>query len=365
MSSTKQNENRRKPLEQSDPAILERSQTAAEKSFSPNSLNKDAIERELVQDKYRELVLQLGLYFGLGLLIFVFSLASPYFFTSRNLQNILLQVSVIGMIALGQTYVILSGGIDLSVGSMVGLTGVAAGFVALYPTTGAILPILAAVAVGALFGATNGALISFFKLPPFIVTLASFSAIRGLALIATGTQNLYGFNKAFKFIGAGNLGGIPIIVLIFLSLSLGAYLLQQHTKIVRHVYAIGGNRRAAAFFGVSIRRVEVILYAMSGAVAGLAGASLTARVASAEPNSGIGFELTAIAAVIIGGTSLTGGEGGVERTFVGVLILGVINNGLNLLSVPSYYQQVISAFIIVIAVIVDQWAKKRSDSDFV
>jgi ribose/xylose/arabinose/galactoside ABC-type transport system permease subunit len=356
MAEAKQNDSRQGSLEEGNRDVPHERANANEQ---PGGL------RDIVQDqrefRYRELVLQLGLYFALVVLVIIFSSATPYFFTPRNLQNILLQVSVIGMTAVAQTFVIISGGIDLSVGSMIGLTGVATGFVALNPHSGAILPFCAAVAVGGLMGTVNGFLISYFKIPPFIVTLASFSAIRGLALIATGTQNLYGFNKDFKFVGAGNLGGIPIIVLIFLSLSVVAYLLQQHTKFARHVYAIGGDRKAAAFFGVSIRRVEVVLYAISGAVAGLSGAALTARVVSAEPNSGMGFELTAIAAVIIGGTSLSGGEGGVERTFVGVLILGVISNGLNLLAVPSYYQQVISAFIIVLAVIVDQWAKKRTD----
>ncbi len=309
---------------------------------------------------YREMILQLGLYGALLLLIVFFSWASPYFFTLNNLRNILLQVGVVGMIAIGQTFIIIAGGIDLSVGSIIGLAGVAAGFVALNPHTAAFLPVLAAIAVGSGVGCMNGYLINTFSIPSFIVTLASLSAVRGLALIVTGTQNLYGFNAAFKYLGAGSLAGLPIIVWLFLLVFAAAYLFQVHAPFARHVYAVGGDRRASALFGVSIRRVELVLFTLSGAIAGLAGAVLAARVASAEPNAGMGFELTAIAAVIVGGTSLTGGEGGVERTFVGVLILGVIGNGLNLLNVPSYYQQVIYGFIIVAAVIVDQWAKRRS-----
>ena len=308
----------------------------------------------------REVAFQLALYIVLVALIAFFSWASPYFFQPNNLRNILLQVGVVGMIAVGQTFVIIAGGIDLSVGSMIGVTGVAAGLVALHPGGGALLPILAAVATGGFFGFVNGAVTSFFNIPSFITTLASLSMLRGLALIITDTQNLYGFNGAFKYVGAGSIAGLPIIVWLFLLLLVVAYIFQQHSPFARHMYAVGGDRRSAALFGISIRRVEVILFALSGSIAGLAGAVLAARVASAEPNAGIGFELTSIAAVIIGGTSLTGGEGGVQRTFVGVLILGVINNGLNLLAVPSYYQQVVAGFVIVLAVILDQWATRRT-----
>jgi len=313
------------------------------------------------EHRYRETILQLGLYGALLILIGFFSVCSPYFFTVTNAENILLQANIVGMVAIAQTFVIVSGGIDLSVGSMIGLTGVTAGFVALRPDTGPILPFFAAITMGALAGAVNGGLIAMFRIPPFIVTLASLYAARGLALILTNTQNLYGFNPGFKFVGAGRIAGFPIIILIFISLSVIAYVLQEHTRFARHVYAIGGGRRAAEFFGVSVRRVELILYAVSGAVAGLAGAALAARVASAEPTAGIGFELTAIAAVIIGGTSLSGGEGGVQRSIVGMLILAIISNGLNLMAVPSYYQQVISAAVIVVAVVADQWSKARAE----
>jgi ribose/xylose/arabinose/galactoside ABC-type transport system permease subunit len=308
---------------------------------------------------YRELVLQLGLYATLAVLIAFFTVVSPYFFTASNLRNILLQVGVVGIIAIGQTFVILTGGIDLSVGAIVGFAGVMGGFVALYPDTGALLPIITAVAAGAMVGFVNGYLVNTFTIPSFIVTLATLSAVRGLALIATDTQNLYGFNDAFKGVGSGSLIGLPIIVWLFLLVFVLAYVFQTHTRFARHVYAVGGDRRAAALFGVSIRKVELALFTLSGAIAGLAGAVLAARVASAEPNAGMGFELTSIAAAIIGGTSLTGGEGGVERTFVGLLIIGVISNGLNLLNVPSYYQQVIYGIIILVAVIMDQWAKRR------
>jgi ribose/xylose/arabinose/galactoside ABC-type transport system permease subunit len=308
----------------------------------------------------REVAFQLALYVVLVALIGFFSWASPYFFQPNNLRNILLQVGVVGMIAVGQTFIIITGGIDLSVGSMIGVTGVVAGLVALHPDGGAFLPILAAIATGGVFGFVNGAVTSFFNIPSFITTLASLSMLRGLALIITDTQNLYGFNDAFKYVGAGSIAGLPIIVWLFLLLLVAAYIFQQHSPFARHMYAIGGDRRAAALFGISIRRVEIVLFALSGAIAGLSGAVLAARVASAEPNAGIGFELTSIAAVIIGGTSLSGGEGGVQRTFVGVLILGVINNGLNLLAVPSYYQQVVAGIVIVLAVILDQWAKRQA-----
>lgn len=310
--------------------------------------------------QFRDVAFQLALYVVLIALICFFAWATPYFFTAQNLRNILLQISVVGMVAIGQTFVILSGGIDLSVGSMIGLTGVMAGLVALNPEAGAFLPIFVAILVGGFFGSINGVVTAFFNIPSFITTLAGLSVFRGLALIITDTQNLYGFNPAFKFVGSGSFIGLPIIVWLFLILLVAAYIFQQHAPFARHVYAVGGDRKAAALFGISIRRVEVVLFCISGAIAGFAGAVLAARVASAEPNAGMGFELTSIAAVIIGGTSLMGGEGGVQRTFVGVLILGVIGNGLNLLAVPSYYQQVIAGFVIVLAVILDQWAKRRA-----
>ncbi len=305
----------------------------------------------------RDILVQLALYAVLAGLVAFFGVTTPYFFSSVNLVNILVQVSVVGMLAVGETFVILSAGIDLSVGSVVALTGCVAGFVAIKPT-GFVLPVLAAVAVGAAVGMVNGFFVSYARIPAFIVTLAALSVVRGVAYIITNTQTLFGFNNDFLSLGSGSLLGVPFLVWILVVVIALAFLVQRYTPFGRHVLAIGGNRVAAALFRVPVHRTELSIYILSGAIAGLAGALLASRIAAGEPGIAIGYELQAIAPVIIGGTSLFGGEGGVERTVVGILILGVIDNGMNLMGIPSYYQLVLTGAVVVGAVLLDRAAKR-------
>jgi ribose/xylose/arabinose/galactoside ABC-type transport system permease subunit len=301
---------------------------------------------------------QLALYGVLVCLLGFFGFTTPYFFTTLNFTNILLQVSVLGMLAVGQTFVIVSAGIDLSVGSVVALTGCVAGYVAMRPT-GLVAPIVAAVAVGAAVGFVNGFFVSYTRIPPFIVTLATLSAVRGVAYIITNTETLFGFNQSFLSLGSGSILGLPNLVWILIVVILVAYLVQRYTVFGRRVLAVGGNRAAAELFRVPVHRTELAIYMLSGAIAGLAGAALASRIAAGEPGIAIGYELLSIAPVIIGGTSLFGGEGGVERTIVGILILGVIDNGMNLMGIPSYYQLVLTAIVVVGAVLLDRVARRR------
>ena len=309
----------------------------------------------------RDILFQLALYGALVVIVAFFAITTPYFFTTLNAVNILVQVSVVGMLAVGETFVILSAGIDLSVGSVVALTGCVAGFVAIKPT-GFVLPVVAAVAVGAVVGLVNGFFVSYARIPAFIVTLASLSVVRGIAYMITNTQTLYGFNNSFLALGTGSIFGMPFLVWILLLVIVAAFLVQRYTPFGRHVLAVGGNRVAAQLFRVAVHRTELLIYIFSGAIAGLAGAALAARIGAGEPGIAIGYELNAIAPVIIGGTSSFGGEGGVERTVVGILILGVIGNGMNLMGIASYYQLVLTGAIVVAAVLLDRAAKRRTAS---
>jgi ribose/xylose/arabinose/galactoside ABC-type transport system permease subunit len=303
------------------------------------------------------LILQYSLWFILILLIVVFSLLSPTFLTALNVVNILTQVAITGMIAIGMTYVILSQGIDLSVGSIIGLGGVISALLARLQI-GVFIPLLLTIALGAFIGfAFNGFFIAKLKLAPFIVTLGSMSIARGLALIISKTQAVYGLDKRFLFIGSGNIAGIPLPAICFILLVAVAYFLEKNIPFFRHIYAVGDNETAAKLAGVSVQRVRFAVYTISGAVSGMAAAFLTARVAAAEAATGSGYELTAIGAVVIGGTSLNGGKGSVLFTLVGVLILGVLDNGFNMMNVTSYYQQVVKGIFIVLAVLLDRYRK--------
>ena len=300
-------------------------------------------------------VLQYSLWFILVLLIGIFAILSPNFLTPLNVINILTQVSITGLISIGMTYVILAQGIDLSVGSIIGLAGVVAALLARMQM-GGIIPLLAAVAVGGVIGFFfNGFFIAKMRLAPFIVTLGSMSIARGLALIISKTQAIYDLDKRFVFVGSGNIAGIPLPAVFFILLVALAYFYEKNLPFARYIYAVGDNETAAKLSGISVSRVRLAVYTFSGLISGLAAALLTARVAAAEASTGTGYELTAIGAVVIGGTSLNGGKGSVLYTLVGVLILGVLDNGFNMMDVTSYYQQVVKGIFIVLAVLLDRY----------
>jgi len=299
-----------------------------------------------------------GLLWALGFLILALSLLSPYFLSTANLLNVLRQVSINAILALGMTVVILKGGIDLSVGSLLALAGaLAAGF-----TLSGFPPPLAmglGVGIAVALGTLQGLLVAYAGLPPFIVTLAGLTAFRGLTLVYTDGRPITGLPDPFLFLGNGTLLGIPVPVMVMLSFLLLTHLLLQNTALGRYLYAIGGNEEAARLSGVPVARIKVFAYAYSGLAAGLAALVLTGRLNSAQPTAGTGFELDAIAAAVVGGTSLAGGRGTAWGTFLGALIIGVLNNGMNLLNVSSFYQLIAKGAVIVLALLVDRLVRRR------
>jgi ribose transport system permease protein/inositol transport system permease protein len=303
------------------------------------------------------------------LLIVVFALLEPNFLNPINLLNTLRQVSFTGLIAVGMTFVILTGGIDLSVGSLLALAGIIGAFVAKggladrFAVGGAVLAILAALAVGIVGGAAQGFTIARFKVPPFVVTLGGLTIFRGLTLIISEGGPISGFTRDYNFWGQGKvdllfLENVPVPALIFVAAAVIAYLVLRYTRFGQHVYATGGNRNAAKLNGVPTGRVIFSVYVIVGFMCGLAGFLLSARLGSAEAVAGSGFELAVIAAVVIGGTSLFGGVGGIGGTVVGVLLIGVLTNGLVLLNVSSFVQQVIIGLVLIAAVAFDQFATR-------
>lgn len=299
-----------------------------------------------------------GTLIGLIVLCGVLSVLTPYFLTVSNLLNIAEQTSINAIVAVGMTFVILSGGIDLSVGSIVALSGVVLGM-ALRDQQPVALAIVIALAVGVLCGQINGILIDRGGLPPFIVTLGMMSIARGAALVITEGRPISGFEPAFRALATARIGFVPAPVLLMAAVYLVAHLVLTRTVFGRYVYAIGGNEEATRLSGVRIHLHKPAIYAVSGLMSAVAATILTARLNSAQPIAGMMYELDAIAATVIGGTSLMGGEGSLGGTLVGALIMGVLRNGLNLLGVSSFLQQIVIGGVIVGAVLVDTVLKRH------
>jgi ribose/xylose/arabinose/galactoside ABC-type transport system permease subunit len=288
------------------------------------------------------------------------SFLSPVFLTSRNLLNVLLQTSINIIVAVGVTMVILTGGIDLGVGSVVALTGVTLGTMlkANFPIP---IAFLLAVLVGAFTGIINGLLVSKGKVPAFVATLGMMSVARGLSLIITGGRSIYVFPKSFlNFFGIGYLWFIPMPVVIAIVVVIVAHYILNQTRFGRYVYSIGGNAEAARLAGVKVSSMLIMTYMFAGVTYAIGGTILTARLNSAQPIAGNGYELGAIAAAVIGGTSLSGGVGTVWGTVLGALIMGVLRNGLNLLNISSYIQQVLIGTVIVGAVLIDRLRNNKT-----
>jgi ribose transport system permease protein len=287
----------------------------------------------------------------------VLGIINPTFLKLGNITNILDQSSVNALLAAGLTIVILTGGIDISVGSILGFTGaVAAIMLSAHVSVWAVVPIT--LAIGVLAGALNGLFVSRWSLQPMIVTLASLSIFRGATYLITNGSPITVNSDSFNFIGGGViLGIIPLPVIIMVVIFAGGYYLLTRTPFGRHIYAVGGNEEAAYLSGVSVRKTKLLAYVLSGAGAAIAGIVVTARLTSAQPLAGQSYELDAIAAVVIGGTSLKGGVGRILLTVVGALIIGMLNNALNLMNVPSYYQIIVKGVVILIAVLVDSRQK--------
>jgi ribose transport system permease protein len=297
------------------------------------------------------------------------SFLSDRFLTADNTWNVMRQISVNMIISVGMTLVILTGGIDLSVGSILALAGavtagmlkfgaeftdwnVYVGFTLLGAVTGGML-------VGTVLGWFNGLTITRFKVPPFVATLAMLTIARGLTMLWTGGFPITGVGANMAFIGTGWFLGIPMPVWISAVIVFAAIILTNKTRLGRHIYAIGGNEKAAILSGLKIKQIKIIVYSIAGALAGIGGIIVTSRLDSAQPNAGFGFELDSIAAVVIGGTSLSGGKGTILGTVQGALIIGILNNGLVLLNVSPFWQQVIKGFVILLAVAIEKFNSKE------
>ncbi|GMA41714.1 ribose import permease protein RbsC [Mobilicoccus caccae] len=300
----------------------------------------------------------------IGFVVLLAFLTGGSFLQTRNLLNVIVQVAPIGIIAFGMTFIIITNGIDLSVGSTVALSAVIACSLAqivtptsMYPNMPAlpiILPVLVGILVGAATGFVNGFLVSFFKIAPFIATLGMMTAARGLALIYTDGRPISGLAPGYNAIGQGSILGIPVPVILLVLCAILAHILLNYTRFGRHTYAIGGNEQAAHVSGINIARVRLWIFTFTGALAGLAGIILSARIGSGNPQLGNMMELDVITATVIGGTSFNGGVGTIWGTIVGALIIGVINNGMDLLNVSPFWQLVVKGAIIVVAIIIDE-----------
>ncbi|MBI4429177.1 MAG: ribose ABC transporter permease [Ignavibacteriales bacterium] len=304
---------------------------------------------------------QYGIAFALGAEVVVFAALSPYFFTADNLLNVTLQISITAIIAVGMTFVILTAGIDLSVGSLVAVVGVVSTMILKIDeafTLALLLSVLVGLGVGAFSGVVAGTFITRFRISPFIVTLALMTIWRGAAFVVTEGRPVWELPEAFSIVGGGRILGIPNPTVIMILVFILAHIILKRTRFGRYVYAIGGNIEAARLAGINTNRVLMYVYIISGMLSALSGILLASRMNSGQPNSGLMYELDVIAAVVVGGTSLFGGHGSVAGTFMGSLLIGILRNGLNLLNVGSYVQQVVVGVVILLAVLLDQWRKR-------
>ena len=300
----------------------------------------------------------------IGLILFsaVVAMINPRFLSVANILNVFRQSSINAVIAIGMTFVILTGGIDLSVGSILALSSaLTAGLIA----AGIPVPfaILLAVCMGGIFGMLNGLLVAYGKLAPFIVTLASMTIFRGATLVFTnGNPLTQGLSDSFlfQFLGQGYVVGIPFPVILMFLVFLILYVVLHKTAFGKSVYALGGNEKAAYISGVKLNKVKIIIYTISGIMASISGLIITSRLSSAQPTAGTSYEMDAIAAVVLGGTSLSGGKGRILGTLIGALIIGVLNNGLNIIGVSAFWQQVVKGVVILIAVLLDRFKMAKS-----
>lgn len=287
---------------------------------------------------------------GLVLLLVVFSVATPHFLDQRNLFNIARQVTMLSIVAFGMTVVLLAGGIDLSVGSVMAVTGVTVAALMKRYEVAVPLAVLLAVLFGLVIGLINGGVTNYLGIPAFIATLAMMTIARGLVLLYTKATPIYDFPKGFDFIGQGYLGPVPFPVVLLLIIFAAMYLMLRYTVLGRYAYAIGGNAEVCRLSGINVKLNSTILFAISGLCAGIAGVILASRMGAGEPTSASGMELDAIAATVVGGTSLFGGKGTLTGTLLGAFLMGVLANGLSLMGIEPFIQMAISGVIIIAAV---------------
>lgn len=299
----------------------------------------------------------MSIFLVLAGMMLIFSISSPYFFRTNNLLTVALQSSIIAIVAIGQTLVLITGGIDLSLGSVIGFSGMISSFLMV---RGVPIPVaaLAGIITGVFVGLSNGALVVYGKLPPFVVTLGSMSIVRGLSLLLTNGIPVSGIPQSFAVMGNGNFLGMPIPVWIMLALTMFFHYLLTKTPLGLYIYASGSNIQAAKLSGINTNKTILLVYTFSGFLAAIAGLIFTSRVLSGQPTAGTGYELYAVASSVIGGTSLSGGEGIVSGTLIGALIIGVLRNGLNLMGVSAFLQEVLIGVVIIVAVFLDRMKEK-------
>ena len=301
-----------------------------------------------------------GIVIALIILCTVFTIANSRFLSLANFMNIFQQVAVVAIAAFGMTWVILLGEIDLSVGSIIAVAGMV-GAQSLALGTGFPAALLITILAGAILGAVNGLLTARLLLPSFIVTVATMSIYRGPVSLPTGGAPLMISDPNWQAIGASHFLGVPLIIWILLALFLANHIALSMTVFGRETYLTGGNREAALYSGIRVNRIKIIIFTLSGVMSAIAGILLSSRLYSAQTNAGLSYELDAIAAAVLGGTSLSGGVGTMPGTLIGALIIGVLNNGMNMLSVPYFYQLIVKGVVIIIAVWLDVRAKRRKD----
>jgi ribose/xylose/arabinose/galactoside ABC-type transport system permease subunit len=287
----------------------------------------------------------------------VFTVIAPQFLSVPNLINVALSIAITGILAVGMTVVILTGGIDLSVGSVTALAGVVAAMIA--ASGHVLLGCLTALMIGLVVGLFNGVMVAQFRVPPFVTTLAMLTICRGLAFIVTGGRSIGNLPASFGFLGRDRVVGVPVPVLLMLAVFAVGWFLLRHTTFGRYVYAVGGNPEAAYLAGVNIKGITLLVYLLNGLLVGLAGLVLASRLGAGVPNAGLQYELDVIAAVVVGGTSLMGGRGSMIATFWGAVFIGILNNGLNLAGIDPYMQKIALGVVILLAVLADQINKPQ------
>ena len=297
-------------------------------------------------------------FFSLIALFIILSLASPYFLTATNLSSVVRQTAVINIMALGMTLVIVSGGIDLSVGSILAFSGVI-GTMTMLQSDSVLLGITAGTLCGLLWGCANGLMISSLRIPPFIVTLGTLGIVRGLTLVISGGLPVVGLPKEHGYLGEGTIGPVPFVLVVLVFCAILTHQTLHSSRLGRYTYAIGSNEEAAVYAGIPVARYKIAIYAICGLLTGLAGMIETSRLMTGQPTAGVSYELQVIAAVVIGGGSLTGGEGTVIGTLIGAFIMGLLSNGSDLLGVNPYWQQAIIGAVIILAVALDEARKRR------
>lgn len=301
-----------------------------------------------------------GILIGFVIICVIISIMNSDFLSMENLLNVLRQVSTTTIIAIGMTLVIILAGIDLSVGSIMALSGVVTGGLIAFSGVPMWLAVIAGLLIGILFGLINGYFTAYKYMPAFIVTLATMNIARGAAYVYTDGKPIRVMSDEFNFIGSGYVGPIPVPVIYMFIIIVVVSLIMNRTKLGRYMYAVGGNMEAARFSGINTKRVQLFAYTLSGFLAAFSGIVLASRMFSGQPTAGMGAELDAIAAVVLGGTSMSGGRGRIGGTVIGALIIGVLSNGMNLMGINSFWQYIVKGIVILIAVYVDI-VKKRNE----